>query len=669
MTILTTILNGSHLEDVRLTLNAMLADVAALKAGGTPAPSPTLALSSAVTQAEGNSGTKNFVWTLTLTRNGSTASFPFTWAVTGNGSNPANAADFGGTLPSGSGTFAPGETTKTITVVAAGDAAVEPDETFLLTVTAAGLNTVSSTGTISNDDSASAFNTIVIEGDSITNPGGTPDPNSSPQPSDGGGSHAFRWRATRSDKAIWITGVASRVAARNATLNDGGNSMLGHVADDLAHGPQLIFTCIGGNDMAVGYTGTAYKADIAGLKTRYNAAGVKFAWGGVFPFNDNQAHPNYAEFTGNRNQVMANIRDPAVWGPLCDYYIPLSENPDLNAAPNGAFYQDGTHPSVSGQASNAAIFIKAMDALVDATRVTSTAIYNSAWPPNETGLDLSATITRKLIVSGIAHVGTNLAITVSGAQIRLGTGGWGTSLNQQMYNGDVIGLRLTTSASNDTPVSVSLTINGDTRTITYRTVVASIYVAKFNPAAKSPNTLLTVNNTKMNGQDFGSPYPFKVIGDTALTDTSGYVEFLYEELNTSYSGPRVGVAAATYDATTTTPLFGTSAGSISAGAGGLFVETTTPVTGPNYANGERIGIFVHKTTKKLWFRTASGWFPDTPVVNADGSLNGSSGAGITASFDIAYFGSAQTNQNGFTVNGGQSAFTYGPPANGKPGWK
>ena len=117
-------------------------------------PAPALSLSSAVTQAEGDSGTSVFTWTLTLNRDGSAAAFPFAWAITGNGANPANAADFGGTLPSGAGTFAAGQTSKTITVLVSGDTAVEPAETFLLTVTAAGLNTVTSTGTISNDDTA-----------------------------------------------------------------------------------------------------------------------------------------------------------------------------------------------------------------------------------------------------------------------------------------------------------------------------------------------------------------------------------------------------------------------------------------------------------------------------------------------------------------------------------
>jgi hypothetical protein len=132
----------------------------------TAAPAPSFSLSSAIVKVEGNSGTAAFVWTLTLFRDGSTAAIPFNWAVTGNGANPADAADFGGTLPSGSGTFASGETTKQITVLVAGDTAIEPSETFLLTVNATGLASVTSTGTISNDDAA--FPTVTLTAADVT---------------------------------------------------------------------------------------------------------------------------------------------------------------------------------------------------------------------------------------------------------------------------------------------------------------------------------------------------------------------------------------------------------------------------------------------------------------------------------------------------------------------
>ena len=66
------------------------------------------------TQTEGNSGNKSF--TFTVTRSGDTSlASSVSFAVTGSGTNAANAADFGGTLPTGTVNFAAGETTKTIT--------------------------------------------------------------------------------------------------------------------------------------------------------------------------------------------------------------------------------------------------------------------------------------------------------------------------------------------------------------------------------------------------------------------------------------------------------------------------------------------------------------------------------------------------------------------------
>lgn len=137
--------------------NAIRKDITKTAFGltGAATPStPTLSLSGALSYNEGNSGTTAFNWTLTLNRSGSTAAFPYTWSVAGTGSNPANAADFGGTFPSGSGTFAANETTKVISVLVSGDTTVESDEEFLLTASGSGLNTVTSKGTIVNDDAA-----------------------------------------------------------------------------------------------------------------------------------------------------------------------------------------------------------------------------------------------------------------------------------------------------------------------------------------------------------------------------------------------------------------------------------------------------------------------------------------------------------------------------------
>lgn len=83
---------------------------------------------------EGQTGTRTF--TFTVTRYGSAAgAVSADWAVTGFAANPADAADFqGGVLPSGTVNFLAGEATQTITVTVAGDVVIEPDETFLVTL-------------------------------------------------------------------------------------------------------------------------------------------------------------------------------------------------------------------------------------------------------------------------------------------------------------------------------------------------------------------------------------------------------------------------------------------------------------------------------------------------------------------------------------------------------
>lgn len=114
-----------------------------------------IAATSAV-KAEGNSGSTAF--TFTVTRSGATnQASTADWAVTSSGANQAGASDFtNSALPSGIVTFAPGETSKVVTVWVAGDSVVESDEGFAVTLSNASAGTAisaaSATGTIQNDD-------------------------------------------------------------------------------------------------------------------------------------------------------------------------------------------------------------------------------------------------------------------------------------------------------------------------------------------------------------------------------------------------------------------------------------------------------------------------------------------------------------------------------------
>lgn len=113
-------------------------------------------------QAEGQGGSTGF--TFTVTRGGSAAGPAMAnWAVGGKG---VDAADFaGGLVPSGVVSFAAGETSRVIAVPVAGDAVVEGDEAFTVTLSnpLAGvtLGTAVASGTIRNDDAVLALGGVV----------------------------------------------------------------------------------------------------------------------------------------------------------------------------------------------------------------------------------------------------------------------------------------------------------------------------------------------------------------------------------------------------------------------------------------------------------------------------------------------------------------------------
>jgi Ca2+-binding RTX toxin-like protein len=117
----------------------------------TLAISPTNAI-----QTEGNSGSKAFTFTVTRAVN-TTGVNAVNWAVTGTGTSAANTTDFlNGVLPSGTVSFAAGETSKVITVNVQGDTTVEPNENFTVTLSnptnGATITTATATGTITDDD-------------------------------------------------------------------------------------------------------------------------------------------------------------------------------------------------------------------------------------------------------------------------------------------------------------------------------------------------------------------------------------------------------------------------------------------------------------------------------------------------------------------------------------
>ena len=96
-------------------------------------------------------------YTFTVFRTGdASAAATLAYAVSGSGGNPATAADFtGGAFPGGTVSFAPGDTSQTVTVPVQGSPAARPDEGFTVTLSGpAGATVTQATaaGLIRTDD-------------------------------------------------------------------------------------------------------------------------------------------------------------------------------------------------------------------------------------------------------------------------------------------------------------------------------------------------------------------------------------------------------------------------------------------------------------------------------------------------------------------------------------
>ena len=155
--IITVPVNGDLLNEINETFTVNLSNPSKAKIADAQGigtiinndPIPSFAIND-VTISEGNSGTKNAIFTVNLSAaRGKTTTVNF---ATANGTATAG-SDY--TATSGTLTFAPGETTKTIAVPIIGDTVVESNETFTVKLSGATNATIADTqgvATITNDD-------------------------------------------------------------------------------------------------------------------------------------------------------------------------------------------------------------------------------------------------------------------------------------------------------------------------------------------------------------------------------------------------------------------------------------------------------------------------------------------------------------------------------------
>ena len=155
-------------------------------------------------KAEGNGGATAF--TFVVTRSGDSSSAQsVAWSVAGSGANPASAADFaGGASPTGSVSFAIGETVRTVTVNVQGDTTGEANEEFTITLAnpspGLAIGTASATGTIQDDDTSVSIATT-----------------SASKAEGNSGTTAFTFTVTRSGNTAATQSVAWAVAGSGAS--------------------------------------------------------------------------------------------------------------------------------------------------------------------------------------------------------------------------------------------------------------------------------------------------------------------------------------------------------------------------------------------------------------------------------------------------------------------
>ncbi len=165
-------INGNSVDPATFNTNPIVENTFGVINPSTTAPPPNIIAITATdaVKVEGDAGTTDFIFT--IVRSGDTSgTTSVDFAITGD----VDAADFGGTLPSGMINFAADDTEETLTLSVSGDTDAETNETFTVTLSnpanGESLNPSSAQGTIQDDDSVVALTLIsTIQGSGASSP-------------------------------------------------------------------------------------------------------------------------------------------------------------------------------------------------------------------------------------------------------------------------------------------------------------------------------------------------------------------------------------------------------------------------------------------------------------------------------------------------------------------
>ena len=431
--------------------------LAGARSGTPPPPLPTVRLSAAQSRNEGNSGTVAFTYTVTRTATVGAAAVAWSFSP---GTTSAN--DFaGGAYPTG-GTvnLADGVATGTFTVSVAGDAAVEPDESFTISIGAPSgyaLGSPSSaTGTILNDDvPLPTISKVVAAGDSITVAGG----------------YLNAFTTAYPGVTLVNRSAGGRGVGTSANKSDGGNSLWGQFAVIVADAPDLLTILIGANDLRGAASAAAWQADLFGFIADVRAAlpNVVVMVSTVLPVSSILVGDN----THNTRRSVINPALRAAVGSQIHGVIPMGDHPVASTdaaweAYPTTYTADGLHPTATAHALYAQQYRAAVGSVVDKATATSPAFtftdVNNVPPSQVTYAET--------LVTGM-KLGNAASVSRSGAgDFKLAQGSYGTGPTAGAMNGDIVTSRVTASASPDTPVDHTLTIGATSDIFTVRTAAS-----------------------------------------------------------------------------------------------------------------------------------------------------------------------------------------------------
>ena len=602
------------------------------------------------TKSEGNSGNTSF--TFSVARSSSSGTASVAWAVTGSGANPADAADFGGTLPSGTVSFADTEASKVVTVNVSGDTSVESGEGFAFTLSSVGIvglvlgSPTSATGTIQNDDSSisiAALSANKSEGNSSTTPytftvtragnttasatvdyqttGSGANQSDGPDFSSSSGTATFAIGATTAVVTISVVGdlVAELDETFDVTLSNpvSGSGLISAIVGTPSSATGTILNDDAATQLAIAATDAN--------KSEGNTATTPFTFTVTRTGDTSGASSATWTVTGSGANPASTVTDIAA-GTLTGtvsfvatettQVITVNVNGDLTIEPNEEFTVTLSAPS-SGTAISTTSALGLI--LNDDLSIALPAIATSTSEGNSGTTTVNVTVTR----TGDTNVATdvNWAIT--------GTGTNPASAND--FGGSVLPSGMITFAIGALTQTISFDIQGDVALEPDETFTLTLTSATGGAVLSTPTQAGTIVN-----DDFGS----LVAGDIVITgiNTTNPDQFSFVPLVNLPAGQIIVFTDNAYTGTALNPTEGT-------------VTYTSPVGG--VTAGTRIGI-QRDTTGNLSTNASVIFGPGTAALT--GSNFALSGTGDNL---LAYTGTAASPNFLFALNTNTSYITTG----------